>query len=266
MSAGVGQGPEPLRAIVVDDEPLARARLDALIGRRPDLTLVATCRHGQEAIETIDRLVPDLVFLDVQMPEIDGFEVLTRIGVSPLPSVVFVTAFDRHAVAAFEVDAVDYLLKPFEDERFDEAVDRVFRDRQTRGVDQLSEHLSRLLERRERSRLGSTPPPFAIHGHGRIDLVAVDEVEWIAAEGPYVRIHVAAGSHLVRDSLRRLDETLAAHGFVRVHRGTLVRLDRIRTLHPLFRGEYQIELRSGDRVKLSRTYSRAVRSRLGLSP
>lgn len=256
---------KPLRVLVVDDEPLGRERLRALVARRDDLALVGMCRGGEEAIAAIATEAPDLVFLDVQMPETDGFEVVARVGSARMPPVIFVTAFDQYALAAFEVDAVDYLLKPFEDERFDEAVERVLRLHQRDDLHLLADQLARLVaHRRGGGASKGGRQHFAVHRPDRIDMIPVEAVEWIGAEGAYVRLHCGTETHLVRDSLASLEAGLADRGFIRVHRSTLVRLDRIRTLHPLFRGEYQLELSSGDRVKLSRSYSRGLRARLGL--
>jgi two-component system, LytTR family, response regulator len=249
----------PLRVVVVDDEPLAREGMAGLLARDPELSVVAECADGREAVDAIARLRPDLVLLDVQMPEMDGFEVLRELGPARLPFVVFVTAFDRFALRAFEVAAVDYLLKPFDDERFALAMGRA--KHAVRGAE------AGELGRRVMAMLGglspapAEPPPaqpaayasrLTVKGSGRTVFVRVDEVDWIEADDYYARLHVAGKTHLLRETMGSLEARLDPQRFFRVHRSAIVNLDRVREVQFLFRGEHVVILHDGTKLKLSR--------------
>ena len=251
----------PVRILLVDDEPLARKRLRSLLGRRSDVEVVGECRDGREAVDAIVEVGPDLVFLDIQMPELDGFDVLEAVGSDRMPEVVFVTAFDEYALDAFEVAALDFLLKPFEDERFEAALDRALDRLRERQKAELGERLSCLVDGRQLDRSGETAPEFqgpqtrlAIEKRGRIYFVPVADIHWIEAEGAYVRLHTAKGTHLMRGSLKALEATLDGRRFVRIHRSAMVDVERIVELQPLFHGEYRVTLEGGRELKLSRSY------------
>lgn len=249
--------PTPYRVLLVDDEPPARRHLRRLLHGRAEIEIVGEHGDGQGAVEGILEQRPDLVFLDIQMPELDGFQVIETVGPECMPEVVFVTAYDEYALEAFTVNALDYLLKPFEDERFAQTLVRALeRLRQLRS-DELCERLSCLVDGRN---LANREPPephepvrrLVVEKNGRLFLLPVTEILWIEAEGPYVRLHTRGGGHLIRDSLKRLEEVLA--GFVRIHRSTLVSSFRVVELRPLFRGEYEVVLVDGTGLKLSRSY------------
>ncbi|MDX1503394.1 MAG: LytTR family DNA-binding domain-containing protein [Thermoanaerobaculia bacterium] len=255
-----------LRVLVADDEPPARRRLLELLRCRSEVAApVAEAADGRQAVERIAAGRPDLVFLDIQMPELDGFEVIEKVGPERMPAVVFVTAYDEYALDAFEVAAVDYLLKPFEDERFETAFRRSVESLRQRRSQEIWERLACLVDGRRLTR-EATPRDeparplerLPVERRGRTFLIPVRDVEWIAAEGAYVRLHTPGGrgprSHLVRDSLKRLETVLDPERFVRVHRSAMVQAPRVRELRPLFHGELELVLESGATVKLSRSY------------
>ncbi|MEO8504391.1 MAG: LytTR family DNA-binding domain-containing protein [Acidobacteriota bacterium] len=238
----------PLRTVIVDDEPLARERLRQLCRTERDLELVGECGDGQAAVEAIETLHPDLVFLDVRMPGVDGFGVLEAVGGERFPGVVFVTAYDEYAVRAFDVHAVDYLLKPVSRERFSRAVDRV----RSHGADGLSEKLVALLGdlRREERYLER----LLIRSGGRIVLVKVEDIDWIDGAGNYLKVHVGREAYLLRHTMAGIEERLDPRRFLRIHRSTIVHVDRIVELQTAYSGEYVAVLRNGTRLVISRSY------------
>ncbi len=241
---------ETFRAVVVDDEPLARQRLRKLLRADPEIEMVSECADGPEAIVAITEHAPDLVFLDVQMPEIDGFDVLRAIRPSRMPLVVFVTAHDRYALKAFDVHALDYLLKPFDRARFKAALERA--KQRLRG-DRRAEAGRQTLALLEALRSGAIHlDRLVIRTGGRVILLRVEEIDWIAAETKYVRIHAGKDSHLLRQAIGALEPRLDPRRFVRIHRSTIVNLDRVKVLEPWFHGDYQVVLRDGTRLTLSR--------------
>ncbi len=247
-----------LRALIVDDEALARERVRTLLDGRDDIEVVAEASDGMEAIVAVREHRPDLIFLDVQMPEMDGFEVLSALDAASLPAVIFVTAFDRYAIKAFDVHALDYLLKPFDRERFNEAVDR--------AVDRLSpahEGVARaeLLEilHELRSRQGVTAiRRFVVRDNDRVRFVMADDVEWVEAAGNYVTLHVGAEAYMVRGTMKRIEDALDPERFLRVHRSGIVNLDRVREIQPWFNGDFVILTETGHKITTGETY----RSRL----
>jgi two-component system LytT family response regulator len=252
----------PLRVVVVDDEPLARSGMCGLLARDPELTVVAQCADGAEAVAAIAGLKPDLVLLDVQMPEMDGFEVLREVGPARMPVVVFVTAFDRFALRAFDVAAVDYLLKPFDDERFDLAIARAKHAVRNAEAGELGRRLMRLVERQGAPAESPAAPPaesarhatrLVVKSAGRTVFVRVDEVDWIEADDYYAKLHVAGKTHLLRETMGSLEARLDPARFFRVHRSAIVNLDRVREVQFLFRGEHVVILHDGTRLKLSRS-------------
>ncbi len=237
----------PMKVLVVDDEPLARENLRVLLVADPQVEVVGECA-GTEAVAMIARLRPDIMFLDVQMPELDGFALLDLIGPEAVPAVVFVTAFDRHAVRAFEVHALDYMLKPFTDARFEAALARakarVLAHRQARMADA---GILELLQARQRQHCR-----FLIPGQDKSVVVEADEIDCVRAADYYVILQCGGVNHLLRESMDAMERRLDPERFMRVHRGAIVNLARVREVHPLFRGGCELRLVDGTVLKLSR--------------
>ena len=247
-----------LRTILVDDEVMARRRMRRLLAGVRDVAIVAECANGAEALAAIRDEAPDLVLLDVQMPELDGFEVIEHLGGSRLPSVIFVTAFDEYAMRAFDVHAIDYLLKPFSGARFHLALGRA---RERIRMRQADTGLLRLMSSlRERSTYLSR---LSVRTGGRIVLVDLRTVDWIEAADNYVRLHCGEREHVVRETLASLERQLDPECFVRIHRSALVRIDRIRELQPATHGDMDVLLRDGTRLTLSRTCRARARKLFG---
>jgi two-component system LytT family response regulator len=234
------------RVLIVDDEPLARTLLRVLLEREGGVQVVGDCGGGQ-AVAEIRRAGPDILFLDVQMPDVDGFEVLAQLGGERLPVIVFVTAYDRYAVRAFEVHAVDYLLKPVDAERFREAL-RHAKTRVAAGARGEDAGVAALLQER-----GRYPGRLLVPGRGRTLVVEVAAIDWIEATDYYASIHAGGQTHLLRQTLTELERILDPSRFFRVHRSAIVNLERVREIHPLFRGDSSLLLSTGARVRLSRT-------------
>jgi two-component system LytT family response regulator len=249
---------DAIRALVVDDEPLARRKLLALLNTAPDVQVVGECRDGAEAIERIRQGEVDLVFLDVQMPEVSGLEVVEAVGPERMPPVVFVTAFDRYAVQAFEVHAVDYLLKPFARERFLATLDRV-RARVRAGAHPRAEdsRLAEVIAHLERQRGGLER--ITVQEDGRVFFLAVDQIAWLESEGNYLRLHAGQASHRVRGTVRAIEARLDVSRFVRISRGALVNLAHVREIQPWFRGELVLLLRDDTRLTVSATFAPRLR-------
>jgi two-component system LytT family response regulator len=246
MTAASGPRPAPLRVLVVDDEPLARRNLTLLLRADPDVGEVAECGSGLDAIAEIRRAPPDLLFLDVQMPECGGFDVLEMLGGDMPRAVVFATAYDEYALRAFEAGALDYLLKPFDDARFHRALARA------------------------KERLAHTPPlqsraltRIAVKSRGQTLFVNTADIDWIEAADYCALLHVGGAEHIVRRSLQDLERDLDAKAFARIHRSTIVNLARVRGLELQDGGDYEVALTSGARLRLSRRYRKGVAERLG---
>ncbi|WP_338866393.1 LytTR family DNA-binding domain-containing protein [Myxococcus stipitatus] len=258
-----------MRVLVVDDEPLARDNVRHLLSREKDVSAIHECEGGPEAVELILRDPPDLVFLDVQMPELDGFGVLREVGPERMPPVIFVTAFDRYAVRAFEVNALDYLLKPFSDARFQDALERARRQCATGRDRGMLERLSALLSD-YRPQAVEPPPPapegylerIAVKTDGKVLLLPVAELDWCEAEGNYVVLHAGGRSPMLRETLNRVEQLLDPKCFVRVHRSTLVNVNRIRELEPDVDKGWVVVLRDGTRLRLSPGRKSAVEALL----
>jgi two-component system LytT family response regulator len=250
-----------IRTLIVDDEPLGRERIRSLLRHDPDIEVVGECGDGRQAIAAIDDLRPDLLFLDVQMPEIDGFAVLEAIRPARMPSIVFVTAYDRYAVKAFEVHALDYLLKSFDRERFQAAVgrakDSVRRAREGQVTDRLAGLLESLQERQK------FLTRILVRSSARIIFLPVDELDWAEAADNYVRLHAGKDVHLVRETLQAFAGRLDPATFLRIHRSTLVNVNRIRDLRPLFHGDYTVRLKDGTELTLSRRFRASLSEPLG---
>ena len=261
--------PAPLRVLVVDDEPLAREKIRGMVDLDPEIRVVGECANGAEAIEAIQNLRPDLILLDVQMPEVGGFAVLEALKDEHLPPVIFITAYDHYAVRAFEVHALDYLLKPFDRERFQAAMERAKRQVRHAAAAAASgngfdERIIALLEQlRGPARYSER---LVVKTGGRVFFLNTEEVDWIEAEGNYVNIHTAAKkSYLLRETISSLEAQLDPKDFVRIHRSAIVNINRIKELQPWSHGEYHILLHDGTRLTLSRSYREKLQSALGNS-
>jgi two-component system LytT family response regulator len=278
-----------LRVLVVDDEAPARKRLTDLVADTDGVELLAACPDGRSAVEQILRNDPDLVFLDVQMPEITGIEVVRLVGPDRMPPVVFVTAYDQYALKAFELAAVDYLLKPFSDERFRQAVERAAEHVRHRSFDELSDQMMGLLRsagRVDRSTDDTTPatqsagpadeaadaarsgPPLieriAVQRRNEVELVPVEDVIYFEAERAYVNVHTDERTHLIRERMKTLEKRLPAGQFCRIHRSTIVNLDRVEALEPTDPGDVVARLTTGKRLRVSRSRRGELEERLGL--
>jgi two-component system LytT family response regulator len=242
-----------IRTVIVDDEELARERIQTLLEQQPDIEIVGLCADGTSAIETIDRERPDLVFLDVQMPGMDGFEVVRNVDADHMPAIVFVTAHDGHALRAFEINALDFLLKPFDQARFEKALERargqVNRDRGSHFDARLVSLLEGLHEERK------YPERLIVKSGGRVFFVRTEDIDWVEASGNYVKIHAKGEAHLIRESMKNMEAKLDAKIFVRIHRSAIVNIDRIKELEPWFHGEYVVIMRDGTRLTASRVFS-----------
>jgi two-component system LytT family response regulator len=243
-----------LRTVIVDDEELGRDRIQSLLEMQPDVEIVGVCNDGTSAVETIDRTQPDLVFLDVQMPGMDGFEVIENLDPTKLPAVVFVTAHDGHAIRAFEIHALDFLLKPFDQTRFEKALERartqIGKSQAGPAID--SRIVSLLEELREERKY---PERLIVKSSGRVFFVRTEEIDWVEASGNYVKIHTKSEAHLLRESMKNMEAKLDPKTFVRIHRSAIVNIDRIKELEPWFHGEYIVIMRDGTRLTASRVFS-----------
>lgn len=249
-----------IRAVIVDDEPLGRTVIREMLRRDADLVVVGECANGHEAIAVINEECPDLVFLDVQMPELDGFGVLAALDAKQLPMIIFVTAYDQYAVAAFEVHAVDYLLKPFDRERFGRALQRAKSNFQREQASEVSQRILALLEEQKAKKYLDR---LVIKNNGRVFFLKVEEIDWISAEGNYVNLHVKKESYLLRETISSLEAQLDPRRFARIHRSQIVNLDCIRELRHWSHGEYQVILHSGAELMLSRSYREKLHGLLG---
>lgn len=242
----------PIRTLIVDDEAPARARLRHLLKDEPDFALAGECANGQQAVEVIQRDQPELVFLDVQMPRRNGFQVCADVGPANMPCVVFVTAYDRFALQAFEVHAVDYLLKPIDRDRFRGTLEHL-RGRLRGGEAAGSKgQLLALLAELKQDRHATER--LAIKVDGRIVVLRLTEIDWLEADGNYVRVHAGTASYVFRETLSALQADLPVSRFIRISRSAIVNLDSIRELQPLFYGDYSVVLRNGVKATLTRTY------------
>lgn len=251
-----------IRALIVDDEPLAREKLRTLLGQDPEIEIVRECGGGRAAVASILDDAPDLVFLDIQMPELDGFGVLEAVGVDRIPVVVFVTAYDEYALKAFEVHALDYLLKPFDRERFEAALTRAKRHVRSEGTGDFNERIYSLLSKLEDKQERTWLDRLVVRSGGRIYFVPVDEIDWIEAAGNYVELHAGEEAHLIRGTMKGLEGRLDPCHFVRVHRSAIVNIRRIREIQPWFRGEYMIVLQGGRQITTGGSYRNALKELL----
>jgi two-component system, LytTR family, response regulator len=239
--------PRSIRAMIVDDEPLARSNVALLLRLHPEIEIIRECASGMEALAAIRASKPDLLFLDVEMPECDGFDVLEMLGGDLPPAVIFVTAYDKYALRAFEAGALDYLLKPFDNGRFERTLDRA---------------KERIAQGRRSKR---TVVHIAVKSAGELTFLKISEIDWIEAADYYSCLHVGEKSHLLRRSMAQLDEELDQSVFCRIHRSIIVQLDRVRGLKLNENGEYDVLLHDGIRLRLSRRYRKQLQSRMDLS-
>ena len=250
-----------IRTLIVDDEPIARRNLRALLGGDPEVEIVGECGSGPQAVRLIQANSPDLLFLDVQMPEMDGFEVLKNLDPGQIPAVIFVTAYDQYAIKAFEVQALDYLLKPFNDERFAQALERAKTQLEQREAAGLKQRLLALLET-EAGRPAPAPPvyeeKFLIKSASRVFFVKAEEIDWIEAADYYVCLHVGGQNHLLRETMSEMEAKLAPARFLRIHRSTIVNLSRVRSIQARAGGEYAVVLEDGTLLRLSRSRKEQV--------
>ena len=280
----------PLRVLVVDDEPLARQRLEDLLGHEPNVQLVGTADNGVAAVDAIRALAPDLVFLDIQMPGRTGLDVMREVGAERMPATIFVTAYDQHALRAFELAAVDYLVKPFDDERFEHAFRRARRLVELQEVDRLRGQLLAVLQ----GGAPATPaaatapgapaspspdaPPTQLHAgrggyleriavemRGKLRVVPVGDIDYIVASGPYAELYVGDRRLLIREAMQTLEERLDPGMFLRIHRSVIVRLDLVDMLHKGAGGDYEVQLKSGVRLRVSRSRREELERRLGVT-
>lgn len=246
-----------LRALIVDDEPLAREWVRGAVAEDQELEVIGECGNGFEAAEAIRRLKPDLVFLDVQMPGLDGFGVLEALSPEEIPAIVFVTAFDQYAVRAFEAQAVDYLMKPFSRERLEEAVRRVRELMKGRSLEDFRESIGKIVEKIRRDR--SYPEWVLLKAEGKNVFVKVKDIDWIESSRNNVRIHVGQTIYLLHETTSAIAQRLDPKKFLRIHRSSIVNIERIKELHPWFNGDYAVILRDGTQLTLSASYRDRLR-------
>ena len=250
------------RVLIVDDEPLARERIRTLLEEEPAFELVGEAGDGTTGAESILALQPDLVFLDVQMPGADGFDVIDAVGPDKMPFVVFVTAYDRYALRAFDVHALDYLLKPFDRERFRDALARAQAQiERTHNNGDIERRLAAIVQDLKPSK--ARADRFVVKSGGRIFFVRTAEIDWIEAAGNYVKLHVGNDSHLIRETMNAVETKLSPDMFVRIHRCHIVNIEQVRELQPWFNGEYVVFLKNGTRLTLSRGYRERLQERVG---
>ena len=244
-----------IRTVIVDDEPLAREWIRQHLSSEEDFEVVAECDDGFKAVSTIEQTKPDLLILDIQMPGLDGFGVLRMLEGGPPPAVIFVTAFDRYAVAAFEVHAVDYLLKPVSPERLKEALERSKAALQKRGSEDTAAQLLAMLKEVRRY-----PDWLLIKTDGRSHFVRVRDIDWIESKRNNVLLHVGTASHLYHDTTTGIESKLDPSRFLRIHRSTIVNIERIKELHPWFNGDYAVTLRDGTKLTMSNGYKQKLKA------
>lgn len=244
--------PRRIRTLIVDDEQLARTRIKTLLANDSGIEVIGECSDGQEAVEAINTLAPDLVFLDVQMPVMNGFDVIRTIGSARMPAIIFVTAYDQYALEAFEVHAVDYLLKPFNRARFEKTVAHAKNLARHLPLGSINHQLLTLLGSLQRKQ--DMPERFVIKSGGRIIFLRPEDIDWMETVGNYVRLHVGRDSYLMRETMGGMESKLDTQKFMRIHRSTMVNIDRVKELQPWAKGEYLVIMRDGARLEMSRRY------------
>jgi len=261
----------PLRVLIVDDEPLGRLRIEDLLAKEEDVEIVGEAEDGDKAVAAIRSLRPDVVFLDIQMPIKTGLEVLSEIGPERMPATVFVTAYDQHALKAFEVAAVDYLVKPFDDERFAQALARVREKARLRDVEQITRRLLSAIgdapaaatpAAEERARYLQRIP---VESRGQTRFVSVEDIDYVSASGPYVELHVGGKAHLIRERMQALEERLDPERFFRIHRSAIVQLDRVESVRRR-NGDAAVHLRTGEELPVARNRRDELERKLAGAP
>ena len=248
-----------IRTLIIDDEPLPRERIRTLLAEQDKIEVIGEPQDGREAVEMIRREQPDLVFLDIQMPELDGFGVLAALAADRLPAVIFVTAYDEHAIRAFEVNAIDYLLKPINPKRFATAVSRAVERLEASGPKADAAFAAFVAQlRAERSYIRR----FVVRAGARLSFVPAREVDWIDTANNYLRLHVSGQQYLVRETMKSVEGQLDPAVFVRVHRSVIINIDRVEAVEPYFHGDYVVMMKDGARITTSRSYSERLRSLL----
>ena len=265
-------------ALIIDDETLAREALSVMLNDDPEMEVIAECRNGREAVTAVRELSPDLVFLDIQMPEMDGFQVVEEVGAMRMPVTVFVTAYDKYALRAFEAHALDYLLKPFDHDRFNTALHRAKSFVRQQKLGEISDSLFALLE--DMKLKAGEPPSIAddrkperaahkepidrvvIKSGGRIYFLKIEEIDWVEGAGDYLSLHTGSQTHLIRETMGNFHAKLDSQKFLRIHRSTIVNIERIKDIEPHPKGDYVITLTSGIRLKASRGYRRELQALL----
>jgi len=243
---------ESIRILVVDDEPLGRERVSTLLAQRTDCTVIAECTNGQEAIEALESNPIDLIFLDIHMPEKSGLEVIHQVGIEEMPPVIFVTAYDQHAIEAFKLRAFDYLLKPYSVHRFNEAVDHAIERLNNNKRSRLSNLLNEVLNKEPFPEVKKDR--ILIKERSKISFIRIRDIDWIESAGNYVKIHIQRKHHLLRQTMTSLESQLDSNQFMRIHRSTIINIDRLHHLYPMASGEYEVSLTDGTKLTMSRTY------------
>lgn len=251
-----------IRVLIVDDEPLARDTIRLLLDGRDSIEIVGEAATGEEAISAIKELEPNLVFLDIQMPGMTGFDVVKTVGPENMPKIIFATAYDEYALKAFDTRAVDYLLKPFDDERFDQALEHAVEQIRSQKLGLIRNELASLLEyqslqteqQKEQSESNDVVERIMVKERDSVFFVRVEDIDWVEAAGDYVSLHVGPKSHLIRDTMTRMESKLGSVDFARIHRSSIVNVNRIKELRPYFHGDYIVYLKNGKELRLSRRY------------
>ena len=249
-----------IRTLIVDDEPLARERIALLLESEPDVEIIGECGDGKSAARAIKSKAPDLVFLDIQLPEMNGFELIESMPARRAPSIIFVTAYDQFALKAFKIHAVDYLLKPVEGARLKEALDHL-RKQLRHGGDDVRGRLAELIGDLEAQ--SGRANRIVLRSDGEVLVLKPAEIDWVESAGNYVCFHVGAETHIFRETMNQVEERLHDHNFARIHRSAIVNLDRIKRLKPTLYGDYSVELRNGIKLTMSRSYRQAVFNKVG---
>lgn len=254
---------EKIQALIIDDEPPARSVIRKMLAEDSEIEVVGECSNGIEAINSIQKLSPDLLFLDIEMPEVDGFGLLESFDEEKIPAVIFVTAYNQYAVRAFEVSAIDYLLKPFDHERMAKALEKAKANLRERSDAERSGQVLELLQRlnTKQEALGR----FVVKNNGRVLLVPCEEIDWIEASGNYVLLHKRGEKHILRETMKRIEKRLDPDKFSRIHRSTIVNIDSIKELQTHFNGEHLVILKSGTELTLSRRYREKLSQKLKTS-